>query len=193
MFTGLPKVKVGKKNPFKICFAWNATFFWERSKTIEIDLAIQKACWLKTVEFGVWGVFCFHHFLRTLVTNWALTFTGLLFHIYVGSQKVRTLVFDHCQCCQCAVTLWHSLIVICSNFCEVAFYFDLKAPVLKSIILFCLYVDASGLPVVCLLSPPIGPITPSLYILINVINVSIHSCLDMPYLWFRTQKSLLVF
>ena len=51
-----------------------------------------KTQWMKTVK-----TFLPTFFLVTSITHWPNPFTGLLFHVYVGSHQVWILVFDNYQ------------------------------------------------------------------------------------------------
>ena len=57
----------------------------------------------KFPRFGVKSDRVFHYYLVTRMTDWAQTLTGVLFHVRVGSHKVRTLIFAIYQCCGMAL------------------------------------------------------------------------------------------
>ena len=57
----------------------------------------------KFPRFGEKSDRVFHYYLVTRMTDWAQTLTGVLFHVCVGSHKVRTLIFAIYQCCGMAL------------------------------------------------------------------------------------------
>ena len=60
----------------------------------------------KFPRFGEKSDRVFHYYLVTRMTDWAQTLTGVLFHVCVGSHKVRTLIFAIYQCCGMALRAW---------------------------------------------------------------------------------------
>ena len=59
----------------------------------------------KFSRFGEKSDRVFHYYLVTRMTDWAQTLTDVLFHVCVGSHKVRTLIFAIYQCCGMALTI----------------------------------------------------------------------------------------
>ena len=84
----------------------------ERKNTLVTWSCVRLNGWFWDLKFRIWGLeinhlnahnfvwpgcFFFHYYLASSMTDWAQTFTGLLFHAYVEIHQLWRLVFDNYQ------------------------------------------------------------------------------------------------
>ena len=66
-------------------------------ETSELDFEVLKSSIWKHTTLCDKGVFFFHYYLATSMTDWAQIFTGLLFYAYVEIHQLWRLDFDNYQ------------------------------------------------------------------------------------------------